>query len=341
MNRPIIRLYGLVVVLFALLVAFTSRWTIFEASSLRENRLNVRALLEQERIDRGPIVAADGTVLARSVRGRRRHLPAHLSDGHAVRAPIGYSSVTGLGSTGLERYRNKQLNGKQEETNLQAILDQLQGKKPQGDKVVTTLDPQRPARRQRRPGRTPRRGRRTRTAQRRGHRDGLLAELRPQRAALAAPMPNARTRQRSAADQPRHRSSATRPARPSRSSPPPPRSTPARSRPNRRVSGRNDILVSGVPLQNDDDESFGQITLTASAREIRQHGLGAGGRTPRQAHARAATWSASASTASPSSTTPPKRCPPAASTLGGRACSRPPARWSTSGAWGSARTNSR
>ena len=59
MNRPILRLYMLVLLLFALLVAFTSRWTIFEASSLRENKLNARALLEQERIHRGSIVAAD------------------------------------------------------------------------------------------------------------------------------------------------------------------------------------------------------------------------------------------------------------------------------------------
>ena len=54
MNRPIVRLYGLVAVLFALLIAFTSRWTVFEASSLRDNKFNKRTLLEQERIDRGP-----------------------------------------------------------------------------------------------------------------------------------------------------------------------------------------------------------------------------------------------------------------------------------------------
>ena len=71
MNRPILRLYMLVLVLFALLVAFTSRWTIFEASSLRENPLNQRALIEQERVQRGAILAADGTVLARSVRTRK------------------------------------------------------------------------------------------------------------------------------------------------------------------------------------------------------------------------------------------------------------------------------
>ena len=48
MNQPIIRLFGLVVVMFALLVGFTSRWTIFEATSLRSNPLNARALLQQQ-----------------------------------------------------------------------------------------------------------------------------------------------------------------------------------------------------------------------------------------------------------------------------------------------------
>ncbi len=70
MNRPIMRLFAFVAVLFALLVAFTSRWTVFEASSLRDNPLNARRLLEQERISRGEILAANGTVLARSVQGR-------------------------------------------------------------------------------------------------------------------------------------------------------------------------------------------------------------------------------------------------------------------------------
>ena len=42
MNQPIVRLFGLVIVMFALLLAFTSRWTIFEASSLRDNPLNAR-----------------------------------------------------------------------------------------------------------------------------------------------------------------------------------------------------------------------------------------------------------------------------------------------------------
>ena len=37
-NKPVLRLYGLVVVLFGVLVVFTSRWTVFEAEALRDER---------------------------------------------------------------------------------------------------------------------------------------------------------------------------------------------------------------------------------------------------------------------------------------------------------------
>src|SRR2546429_8562411 len=144
MNKPILRLFGVVVLMFALLLAFTSRWSVFEASSLRGNPLNARALLQQQRIERGPIVAADGTVLARSVRtpGSRgaevtfeRTYPTGSQFAHAV----GYSYID-LGRTGLESSRNRDLNG-QRETGLQTILDQLQGSRRRGDEVVTTLNP--------------------------------------------------------------------------------------------------------------------------------------------------------------------------------------------------------
>jgi peptidoglycan glycosyltransferase len=143
MNQPIARVFALVVVLFALLLAFTSRWTVFEASSLRANVLNKRPLLEQRRIDRGSIVAANGTVLARSVLGAHargseafyeRVYPAGQEFAHAV----GYWNID-YGSTGLERFRNAALVG-QTGSNLQRILDQLQGTTPTGDVLHTTLD---------------------------------------------------------------------------------------------------------------------------------------------------------------------------------------------------------
>ena len=65
MNKPILRLYGLIIVLFALLVVFTSRWTVFQAEALRDNPLNQRTLLESLKIPRGAIRAADGSLLAR------------------------------------------------------------------------------------------------------------------------------------------------------------------------------------------------------------------------------------------------------------------------------------
>src|SRR5207244_9311426 len=67
-NAPIIRLFGLVVVLFAVLVAFTSRWAVFDSKSLNDNALNKRGVLEAARIKRGVIKAADGTVVARSLK---------------------------------------------------------------------------------------------------------------------------------------------------------------------------------------------------------------------------------------------------------------------------------
>ena len=147
MNRPIVRLYGFVVVLFALLVAFTSRWTIFEASSLRDNPLNARTLLEQQRIARGPIVAADGTVLARSVRGREGVYERSYPTGEEFAHAVGYYFLEpDLGSTGIERFRNAWLNG-QTGTDLQSVLDQLQGKQTAGRQGHHDARPARPARR--------------------------------------------------------------------------------------------------------------------------------------------------------------------------------------------------
>jgi peptidoglycan glycosyltransferase len=259
-NRPIIRLYGLVVVLFALLVAFTSRWTIFEASSLRESKLNVRPVLEQQRIDRGAILAADGTVLARSVRGAEGTYERTYPTAAQFAAPIGYSFATGIGSSGLELYRNKQLDGK-EEANLQSILNQLQGKKPQGEKVLTTLEPS---------------AQRVANAALAGHRGAVVAiEPRSGAVTVMASSPSF--------DPNSLRSAAHAEALKQDGEAPlinratefgyAPGSTfkivtataaidTGAFTPESMLSGRNGILISGVPLDNDDDESFGQITLT-------------------------------------------------------------------------------
>jgi penicillin-binding protein A len=264
LNRPIVRLYGLVVLLFALLVAFTSRWTIFDAASLRENRLNARALLEQLRVDRGPILAADGTVLARSVRGADGTYERTYPSGEEFAHAIGYSYIN-RGSAGLERFRDAELNGRTG-TNLQTILNQLQGKKPQGDKVLTTLDPA---------------AQRVANSALAEHRGAVVA-LDPRSGAVrvmaATPGfdPNALRTQ--SGDLSLRRETETNP--PTRSLVNratqfgyPPGSTfkvvtataaidSGSFTPESTVSGRDNVPISGVPLQNDENENFGPITLT-------------------------------------------------------------------------------
>jgi peptidoglycan glycosyltransferase len=141
MNVPIVRLYGLIVLLFALLVGFTSRWTVFDADALRNNPKNRRGLLEEARIKRGVIRSADGKVLARSVRtggsdstttyGRR--YPTGSVFAHAV----GYS-FTDITRSGLERSRNDELTGR--ETELVTVFESLLGREREGNDITTTLN---------------------------------------------------------------------------------------------------------------------------------------------------------------------------------------------------------
>ena len=259
MNRPIVRLFGVVVVMFAALIAFTSRWTVFEASALRENRENARPLLEQERIPRGAILAADGTVIARSVRGAEGTYERLYPTGSLFAHPVGYYYLT-PGSSGLERSRNAQLAGLTV-SGLQSILNQLQGVKPSGDTVVTTLQP---------------------AAQRlaeqalAGHRGAIVA-LDPRTGAVtvmaSAPSfdPRAFSSQKGIEELDRRGEGAlvNRATQDGYT----PGSTfkvltataaidTGAFTPESTLSGRNGIPVSGVPLDNDQHESFGQITLT-------------------------------------------------------------------------------
>ena len=123
MNAPITRLFGIVVVLFALLVVFTSRWTVFQASSLNNNPLNVRTLLDELKIKRGRILAARRHGARQVGAGARGHVESHLSDRTAVR-PAGRILDRGQGrGVGLEQSAGPDLRGVQ--TGLDSIFGQL------------------------------------------------------------------------------------------------------------------------------------------------------------------------------------------------------------------------
>ena len=258
MNGPITRLYVVVIVLFAILVGFTSNWTVFGAEALRDNSKNRRELLEQQRIRRGVIRADDASLLARSLRRPddtyTRTYPEDSLFAHA----IGYS-FTRFGRAGLEQSRNDALSGTTNE--LGTIFDRLSGGEPEGDDVRTTLDPaaQRVA------------------IQALAGRKGAVAALDPQTGAVkvmaSVPSYNPNELGRPGAFTRLNRDPDAPLLNRTTQSGYPPGSTfkvvtaiaamdSGEYTPDSMVSGENLKPISGVPLRNFNNEDFGQITLT-------------------------------------------------------------------------------
>ena len=143
MNAQIVKLFGLVVVLYGLLLFFTSYWSIFDAEGLEQNTANRRPLLEEQQIRRGDILAADGrTVIARSNprgSGSTRFFVRTYPQGALYGNPVGYNFVE-RGRVGIELSHNDELIG--EKTEFLSILDQLQGNAQEGSALVSSLDPE-------------------------------------------------------------------------------------------------------------------------------------------------------------------------------------------------------
>ena len=137
MNTSAFRLYAVIAILFAGLVVQTSRWTVFEAEALRDNELNRRELLEEQRIHRGPIRTRDGEVIARSVEGRGGTWSRRYPLGELFAHPVGYSFID-IGRYELEQSRNDELSGERDDVG--SIVDQLSGREREGFELRTTLD---------------------------------------------------------------------------------------------------------------------------------------------------------------------------------------------------------
>jgi peptidoglycan glycosyltransferase len=140
MNRQITQLFGLFVLLFAVLVAFTSYWSVLDAEGLEDNPNNRRALIREQKVPRGLILAADGrTELARSVprgRGEDRVFVRTYPTGGLFSHPVGYSFIRN-GRISLEQSRNDALAGEEDE--FESIFTGLEGREREGLDVVTNL----------------------------------------------------------------------------------------------------------------------------------------------------------------------------------------------------------
>ena len=258
MNDKIRNLFGLVLLLFAVLVFATSWWTVDElgATGLRDNPHNRRQLLEQMQHPRGLITAADGTVLAsnkRSGSGETKRYYRTYPQGGLFAHAVGYYFVS-KGSAGLEKQYDDQLAGRQNE--FASTVDELLGHRQEGEDVRTTLDPQ---------------GQKTAIQGLAGRRGAVIA-MEPStgriRVMVSEPGydPNRITSKGGigAAASTLNRTTQARY---------PPGSTfkvvtasaaidSGRYNPNSVISGKSPKIISGVPLSNFGGENFGAISLT-------------------------------------------------------------------------------
>jgi peptidoglycan glycosyltransferase len=139
-NAPIIRLYGLILVLFAALVGFTSYWAVFDADELKDNPQNRRPLIAEQTVKRGTIETADGVTVAESFPQGGGKNPVYVRQypqGALFGNPVGYSFIE-AGRTGIERSENGFLAGERNE--FTSILDQLRDVPQEGDDVTLTID---------------------------------------------------------------------------------------------------------------------------------------------------------------------------------------------------------
>jgi peptidoglycan glycosyltransferase len=253
MNGAIAKLFVVVVVLFALLVGWTSRWTVFDASSLTSNPLNRRTLVDDLRIKRGEILADDGTVLAKSIPAPANTWKRTYPTGRLFAQAVGYLNALLGQAAGLEESREPALRG--EQTGLTSIFGQL-SPHPVGDDVYTTLDP---------------RAQRVAEQELAG-RAGSVVALNPQTGSVLVMYAN-----------PGYDSN--HPFAPcgapgcelnrSTQGQYPPGSTfkvvtataaidSGKFTPNSVVNGKSPVTISGVPLSNDNNQNFGPIDLTTA-----------------------------------------------------------------------------
>jgi peptidoglycan glycosyltransferase len=258
MTVPITRLFVLVIALFGLLVAWTSRWTVFEAKELRDNTANKRILLEQARIKRGVIRAEDGTVLARSLPDRADTFRRTYPDGPMFAHTVGYS-FTDFGRSGLEQFYNDSLTGRRE--GIDSLIDQLSGDPREGDDLRTTLNP---------------RAQRVAYQALAGRRGAVVAmEPSTGRVRVMASEPSYNPNQVASGLTQLNRAPGSPLLNRATQSRYPPASTfkvvtaiaaidSGRYTPSSVVSGQTGKVISGVPLQNDGNQSFGSIDLATA-----------------------------------------------------------------------------
>ena len=142
MNRPIVHTFVFALLLFALLVAWTSRWAVFEADELEARSENRRSLIADQQIRRGSITTVDGVLIAESEpqgggQGTEPVFVRTYPEGTLFGNPVGYSYVN-IGQTGIEASEDDLLSGDRNE--FASLIDELRGRSQAGADLTVTLN---------------------------------------------------------------------------------------------------------------------------------------------------------------------------------------------------------
>jgi peptidoglycan glycosyltransferase len=247
--------------MFAGLAGATSWWTVVKADELNTEYTgqNRRDVLRGLKVRRGLVRAADGTVLARSVRDREGIYSRRYPEGALFAHAVGYSYAS-IAQSGIEQSRNDLLSGERGE--LGNVFAELLGRADSGDDVFTTLDPK---------------GQRA-ALQALGGRKGAVVAIEPETGAIRAMVstpgydPNSFRRRgvfgelsEDEANSPllnRATQAGYQPGSTMKVATAIAAIDSGRFSPESRVNGRNGKEISGVPLNNFGRASYGDITLT-------------------------------------------------------------------------------
>src|SRR3954452_20076585 len=145
MNRQLRHLSVFALILLAVLIGATTYWQTWAKADLAARKDNSVSLIERLTVDRGKILAADGTVLAENRKSRKHGLTIftrHYPQNDLASQVVGYATDAGT-TTGLEESLDDYLTGANTNLSntLKQDLDRLSGQTVHGDNVILTLRP--------------------------------------------------------------------------------------------------------------------------------------------------------------------------------------------------------
>jgi peptidoglycan glycosyltransferase len=142
MNKPIRRVAFVAMIMFALLLANGTYMMIFRQDSLAAQPQNRRVRDAEFAQNRGAILAAGKTEIAKTVSSKDRFKYQRVyPDGELYAAITGFYSYD-RASSGLERTYNAQLAGTDDALFVRRLVDMATNKTPEGASVQTTIVPE-------------------------------------------------------------------------------------------------------------------------------------------------------------------------------------------------------